>query len=70
MEPYEQLSQARASKGWTLEKLRKAARLRCSIVSLSRKLSGKQPISDAELASLAAALGLRVEVTRVSLGAA
>ena len=56
----------------TLEALRKKsglsrAPLKISVVSLSRKLSGKQPLSDDEIAALARALDKDVTVQRVTV---
>ena len=57
--------------GLTLVELRKSARLKVSVVSLSRKLSGQQAMTNKEIAALATALGVQVAVTEqvVTLGA-
>jgi transcriptional regulator with XRE-family HTH domain len=69
---HQQLAAARKAKGLTLKRLKKKAGLRCSVVSLSRKLSGQQAMTNAEIAAIARALGEPVTVveTVVTLGAA
>ncbi len=66
------LRDAWKASGLTLVVLRKKAGLdrrplKISVVSLSRKLGGKQSISDDEIAALAAALGIDVTVQRVTV---
>lgn len=65
------LSAERVKQNMTLGELKRRSGLRCSIVSVSRKLSGRQPISTRELEVLARALGItvRVEHTTITLGA-
>lgn len=55
-----------------MKDLKKKSGLRCSIVSISRKLSGRQPLSDREIEALARALDVEVKVSRrtVTLGEA
>ena len=45
------------------------AGLKCSVASMSRKLSGKRPLTDREIGRLARALDIEVVVERVKLGA-
>lgn len=47
----------------SLLELRKAAGLRMTDASVSRKLGGSRPISAAEIAAFAGALGLAVDLT-------
>lgn len=70
--PHVQLREAWKASGLTLAQLRKAAGLhkgplKMSVVSLSRKLSGKQRLSDDEIAALATATGRDVTVQRVTV---
>ena len=47
----------------SLTTLKGKARLRLTNASMSRKLSGKQPMSAAETAAIAGALGFEVAIT-------
>ncbi len=60
---HRQLRAAWEASDLTLAKLRQRARLKFSVVSLSRKLSGQQPMTNAEVAAIARALGVAVSVT-------
>jgi hypothetical protein len=66
---HRQLSEARSRKGLSLDGLRRMAGLKCSVASMSRKLSGKRPLTDREIGRLARALDIEVVVERVKLGA-
>jgi transcriptional regulator with XRE-family HTH domain len=61
------LRKARKDKEVTLADLNGRMRTKLSIVSLSRKLAGKQPSTIGELAKIAAALGVSVEITPESI---
>jgi hypothetical protein len=65
-----QLRAAWEASDLTLAALKKRARLKVSVVSLSRKLSGQQALTNDEIAALARALGESVTVTEtvVTLG--
>lgn len=64
------LREAREARGITLAQLKKATHLRLSVVSLSRKLSGKQPATVDELAKIAEIVGLPVSAVRESIAVA
>jgi hypothetical protein len=57
-----QLRTAWQASGMTLADLKRRSKLRVSIVSLSRKLAGKQRMTNDEVAALALALGQSVTV--------
>ena len=61
------LRKTRRDKGVTLAQLKSRAHLKCSVVRVSRKLSGNQPSTALELAAMARALSLDVDITRESI---
>lgn len=65
-----QLRKARKDSGKTLAQVKTQAKLRLTVVSLSRKLAGKQPATVDELAAIAAAVGMSASVVRESIAVA
>lgn len=61
------LRTTRKDKRISLAKIKKDARMGCSVVSLSRKLGGKQAITNEEIAKIARVLGLEVSVVSAAI---
>lgn len=67
MQPHRQLRKAWKDSGLTLADLKKSAKFKASVVSLSRKLSGQQPLSHDEIAAIASVLGVEVTLREVTV---
>lgn len=61
------LRSTRKNKRISLAQIKKDAKMSCSVVSLSRKLGGKQAITNEEIAKIARALGLEVSLVSAAI---